>query len=134
MPYATFAYKNRQTKCLTKGTLFQVQSVLPSHLFWNTYVSQCNLLGSNLRTIQNFHLLVCKFMCKKYWVNTKNVPSWTEPQRNAQNEYMGMLLSPSSFCLLHNRPTNLRDELLRQGIDLNWGDSWLRRRQASTSK
>ena len=132
MPYATFAYKNRQTKCLTKGTLFQVQSVLPSHLFWNTYVSQCNLLRSNLRTMQNFHLLVCKSMCKKNV--QKMYPAELSHKGTHKMSTWGMLLSPSSFCLLHNRPMNLRDELLRQGIDFNWGDSWLRRRQASTSK
>ena len=27
---------------------------------------------------------------------------------------MSVLLSPSSLCLLHDRPMNLRDEVLRQ--------------------
>ena len=39
----------------------------------------------------------------------------------------GLLLSPSSFCLLQNRPMNLRDEVLRQGRDFNWGAGRLRR-------
>ena len=39
----------------------------------------------------------------------------------------GLLLSPSSFCSLQNRPVNLRNEVLRQGRDFNWGAGRLRR-------
>ena len=44
------------------------------------------------------------------------------------------LLSPSSLCLLHDRPMNLRDEGLKQGRHFIQGLCWLRRWQASTSK
>ena len=44
-----------------------------------------------------------------------------------------MLLSPSLLCLLHNRPRNPRNKILRQGRDFNQGASRLRRWRARTS-
>ena len=41
----------------------------------------------------------------------------------------GVLLSPSSLCSPHDRPMNLRDKVLRQGIWL-YSESWLTQKVA----
>ena len=48
------------------------------------------------------------FACMQVYVQekcTKNVPSWTEPQRNAQNEYMGHV-TESKFFLFAAQQAN----------------------------
>ena len=44
-------------------------------------------------------------------------------------EVPGVLLSPSSLCSPHDRPMNLRDKVLRQGIWL-FSESWLTQKMA----
>ena len=45
-----------------------------------------------------------------------------------------MLPSPSSLCLLHDRPRNPRDKMFRQGRDFNEGTRRQRRWQVRNSK
>ena len=42
----------------------------------------------------------------------------------------GVLLSPGSLCSLHDRPMNLRDKVLKQGIWL-YSESWLTQKMAN---
>jgi len=53
---------------------------------------------------------------------------------NLVKRYKLLFLSPSSLCSPHDRPMNLRDKVLRQGRDFNWGAGRLRRWQANASK
>ena len=53
---------------------------------------------------------------------------------NLVKRYKLLFPSPSSLYSPHDKPMNLRDKMLRQGRDFNWGACRLRRWQASASK
>ena len=68
-------------------------------------------------------------------ISVSSPNNWTARKfPNCLTNTIILLLGPSLLCLLHNRPVNPRDEVLRQGRDFNRGAGRQRRWQASTSK